>query len=272
MSSLEEIANSLSVAERVIADPMRFKARLEIGEAAYQTLDLRNKALELWDVAGVAMTGASVAKSATVASAFFTTTTSSFFGLVGVTTAVTPIGWVIAASVATGGAYFGVMRLMKGLDEDRVEVVPKFINTPIDVLAVGLFDLVAPLALKIAAADGRVSDEERTVIGSYFIDEWGYDPAYVTPAMALFESRLEEFTLKRLTEGLRSFTRESSDFNHKKVRKKFIELLTEIAEADGHLHEMEELAIKHVADSLPKDPWLRPPKFAKKLKLGRRKN
>lgn len=252
---------AIEAAERVVAEPLKFKARLEIGEKAYTTLTLRNTALELWDVAGVSAAGAKLAGSVAVASTFFGTTTSGIFGFFGVVTAVTPIGWIIAASVVSGGAYFGVIRLMKGLDGNRVEVIPKFINTPLDVLAVGLFDLIAPLTLKIAAADGQITDDERDVIRSYFIDDWGYDETYVTPALSLFEDSLTELTLQELTESLRRFTLESKDCNHKKVREKVIVLLSEIANADGKVHEMEDLAIQYVADCLPKDPWFKLPTF-----------
>lgn len=252
---------SMEAAERVVAEPLKFKARLEIGEKAYTTLTLRNTAFELWDIAGASAAGAGVAGSATVASTFFGTTTTSILGFFGVAAAVTPIGWIIAASVVSGGAYFGVIRLMKGLDGNRVEVIPKFINTPLDVLAMGLFDLIAPLTLKIAAADGQITDEERDVIRSYFVDEWGYDVSFVNPALSLFEGKLADLTLQDLTEGLRRFTLESKDCNHKRVREKVVALLCEIANSDGKVHEMEELAIQHVADCLPKDPWFRIPSF-----------
>ncbi len=247
--------------ERVVADPLRFKARLEIGEKAYTTLTLRNKAFELWDVAGASAAGAGLAGSATVASTFFGTTTSAVLGVFGIASAVTPIGWVIAASVVSGGAYFGIIRLMKGLDGERVEVIPKFINTPLDVLAVGLFDLMCPLTLKVAAADGKITDEELNIIRSYFIDDWGYDELFVTAAIDVFTRKLDELTLQKLTEGLRKFTLESKDCNHRKVREKVVALLREIANADGQVHEMEELAIQHVADCLPNDPWFQMPQF-----------
>lgn len=256
-----DIVHSLNKVDEVVSDPLRFKARLEIGEEAYTSLSLKNKAFELWDVVGMAMTGASVAKSAVVASTFFSTTTSSFFGLVGVTTAVTPIGWVIAASVATGGAYYGVVQLYKNFQSNRVEVVPKFINTPLDVLAVGLADLFLPLSLKVAAADGRISEEEREVIRDHLVENWGYNRSYVDASIQLFERHIEQYTLKELTRGLREFTKDSPDCNHQKVRRRFINLLNEIASADGHLHEMEELTIDHIADQLPKDPWFRRPSF-----------
>lgn len=256
--------SQLEDVKRVVADPLRFKARLEIGEGAFTTLTLRNRVMEFWDVAGMAVTGAQVAKSAAVASTFFAGTSSGFLGLFGAATAVTPIGWVVAASVATGGAYYGVMKVMKGFGDDRVDVIPKFINTPLDILAVGLFDLIAPLALKVAAADGEVVQEELEVISSYFVDDWGYDEAFITPAMAQISAKSNELSLEQLTEGLREFTKNSKDCNHKKVREKVIALLREIAEADGEIHEMEALVIQHVAKCLPKDPWLKIPLLKRK--------
>lgn len=247
----------LQAANRVVADPLRFKARLEIGEAAYTTLVIKNKAGEAWSVAGASVVGAVAASSGVVANMFFGA--AGFLGLF--TVAATPLGWIIAAGVAAGGSCLGVIRLMKGLDGELVEVVPKFINTPLDVLAVGFFDLIAPLALKVAAADGQISAEERDIARSYFVEEWGYEEGYVDPALELFEKDLEKFTLKQLTASLRDFTRESRDCNHRKVRAKIVDLLKEIAMADGDIHEMEELAIQHVADCLPKDPWLRLPRF-----------
>lgn len=244
-------------ANQVVADPLRFKARLEIGEAAYTSLLVRSKAAEAWGVAGMSAAGAAVAGSSVVANAFFGAT-----GIMGlIATASTPIGWIVAAGVVAGGSSFGIIKLMKGLDSERVEVIPKFINTPLDVLAVGLFDLAAPLVLKIAAADGSVTAEEREVICAYFIEDWGYDPSYVHPALDYFHESLNQFTLQELTESFRKFTLESKDCNHKIVRERFLALLTDIASADGQIHEMEELAIQHVSACLPKDPWFKMPLF-----------
>lgn len=259
MTFEQEIADRLGNTEKVVADPLRFKARLQIGEDAYTSLSLKKRAFELWDVAGAAMTGAQIAKSATVASTIFSTTSGGFFGLFAASTAVTPIGWVIAASVATGGAYYGVIHLMKGLEDGRVDVVPKFINTPIDVLAVGLADLITPLALKIASADGAITQEEREVLTSYYVDQWGFDQGYAEAVILLFEHSLNDYTLQQLTEGLRTFTKENRDCNEKKVRTGFVHMLREIAEADGTVHEMEELAIDHVASAIHRDPWVKIP-------------
>lgn len=255
--------NLLNSVDAVVQDPLRFKARLEIGDQAFTSLTLRNKAFELWDIVGVASTGAKFASSAAVASTFFSSTSGGFLGFFAVTSAATPIGWIIGASVVSGGAYYGLIRYFKGMDDSRVEVIPKFINTPIDVLAIGLFDFIAPLSLKVAAADGNISPEELEVIKSYFVDGWGYDPRFVDGGLEFFAQNIDQLMLKELTQGLREFTLGNKDCNHKKIRERVVTLLRDIAEADGRLHEMEELAIEHVAQCLPKDPWFQMPKIPK---------
>ena len=55
-------------------------------------------------------------------------------------------------------------------------MVPNFINTPLDVLALGLFDLMVPLALKVASARRRASTRmRRRQLVDYLVGEWGYD-------------------------------------------------------------------------------------------------
>jgi hypothetical protein len=96
---------------------LSFKAKLAIGEDAYTALRVKNAVVQAWDVAGVATTAAVVAKSSVVASTFFAPT--GFWAALGFGTAVTPIGWVIAAGVVTGGAWFGITRHLKSASANR---------------------------------------------------------------------------------------------------------------------------------------------------------
>jgi hypothetical protein len=153
--------------DQVVAESLRFKAKLAIGENAYTSLRMVNRARELWDVVGAAGTGAAVAKSTLVASTFFAPT--GLLGALGIGAAATPIGWVAFAALASGGACYGVYRWLGDSKGSRVIEIPKFLNTPLDTLGLALFDLIAPLALRLAAVDGEIESAERTALVEHLV-------------------------------------------------------------------------------------------------------
>lgn len=232
-------------ASAVVADPLRFKARLGIGERAYGVLRLRNAVFEAWDAAGVAATGAAVAASPAVATTFFGA--SGFWAALGLGgAAVTPVGWVILAGALSGGAWFGLSRALKGTGKGRVTVIPHIISTPMDVLALGLFELMAPLALKVAAVDGTVGERERAAIRGYFVQVWGYDAAFVAEALAFTEDRLDDHSIKALAAALAAFKRDNPDCDAGAMSGEILRFLREVATADGPLDEREEMAIERI--------------------------
>lgn len=230
--------------ETIVSAPLCFKAKLAIGEDAYTALKVKNAVVQAWDVAGVATTAAVVAKSSVVASTFFAPT--GFWAALGFGTAVTPIGWVIAAGVVTGGAWFGITRHLKSASANRVTVVPKFINTPLDVLALGLFDLLAPLAMKVAEVDGRIEESKRTLIRQYFTREWGYDPKFVDAGTNYIESTLDQLSIKQLAQTMAEFASENRDCNFKLMSREILGFLRNIAEVDGGLNQQDEAAIAKI--------------------------
>jgi hypothetical protein len=230
--------------ETIVSEPLNFKAKLAIGEAAYTSLKLKNAVVQAWDVAGVATTAAVVTKSSVVATTFFAPT--GFLAALGIGTAVTPIGWVIAAGVVTGGAWMGVTRYLKKASASRVTVIPKFINTPLDVLALGLFDLLAPLALKVAEVEGRIHNPKRKIINDYFIKEWGYDPKFAAEGINFTEMRLNEFSVKELAQSLAQFTSNNPDCNFKIMSQEILGFLRNIVETDDNHDDHEEETIKGI--------------------------
>jgi hypothetical protein len=202
--------------ESIVSAPLNFKAKLAIGEDAYTALRVKNAVVQVWDVAGVATTAAVVAKSSVVASTFFAPT--GFWAALGIGSAVTPVGWVIAAGVVTGGAWYGITRHLKSAAANRVTVVPNFINTPLDVLALGLFDLLVPLAMKVAEVDGRIDESRRQLIRDYFVKEWGYDPRFVV----------------------------ARDCNFKLMAREILGFLRNIVEVDGRQDRHDEQAIENI--------------------------
>jgi len=234
--------------ERVVADPIRFKLRLGIGEDAFASLKLKKFVQELWDVGGSAATGAAAAASPAVASTFFASTGSgAFLSMIGLgTAAATPVGWIIAAAVASGGAYYGVTRLFRGYSGSRVDTIPKFINTPIDLLGASLFDLIGALAVRLGHIDGEFVEAERDVIVRHFVSDWGFDPDYVEKALAVILADRNQQSLKDMARAIATFQLANPDCNPVTMRSELIGFLQDIAEADGILDEREELAIEKI--------------------------
>jgi len=241
----QPIPNWFHDIDTIVSEPLNFKASLAIGEDAFALLKVKNAVVQAWDVAGVATTAAVVTKSSVVASTFFAPT--GFLAAIGIGTAVTPIGWVIAASVVTGGAWMGITRYLKKASANRVTVIPNFINTPLDVLALGLFDMLAPLALKIAEFEGYIDGPDRKLINDYFVKEWGYDPKFVVEGIRYTESKLAEFSIRELAQTLVEFTSGNPDCNFKLMSQEILGFLQKIIEGSASLDVGENLTIKYVA-------------------------
>lgn len=142
-------------------------------------------------------------------------------------------------------------------------MIPNFINTTLDVLALGLFDLLAPLALKVAEVEGRIHDAERKLINDYFLKEWGYDPKFVAEGINYTESKLNEFSISELPQTLVEFTGGNPDCNFRKMSKEILKFLRNIVENGDNIDGREELTIKKIESvfnsahefSLKKNLW-----------------
>lgn len=238
------LQTGFSEVDRVVADPLRFKLKLGIGEDAYTSLRIKKNLTNLWDLVGWGGTGATLAASPMVASAFFVP--KGFMALLGFGTAVTPIGWVVAAAVTSAGAYYGVTRLFGGYEGSRVDKIPKFINTPLDVLGAALFDLMGGLAIRVAKIDGQVDERETQAIVDYFVGEWGFDSAYVDQALAVLRANISMASIKDLSRNLAKFQADNPDCNDAAMQAELVQFLREIAIADGVLDEREGMAIEAI--------------------------
>ena len=229
-----------------IVDERAFKVQLGIGEDAYLGNRLFDKFHKISDIAGGAAVGGTIAGSSIVAGTFFST--GGILGLLGLGlgTAATPIGWVIAAAAVSGLGWAYGKRKLRSISSGAVEVVPVFINTPIDVLALAFFELMAPLALKVAMADGEFHAEERSRVKEYFTKSWGYDASFVELGIGFVEEDMSEFETKDLSRLLAEFASDNRDCNYTSMTNRIAEFLQELIEADGKIHEEEERVLDEI--------------------------
>lgn len=230
--------------ERVVADSLRFRQKLRIGEEAYALLRAKDVALNLWDTAGAAGTGAAIAHSSAVAGTFFAPT--GLAAMLGLATAATPVGWVAAAAVVAGGGYYGVSRWFNAKGNAFVDTIPKYITTPIDVLGAALVDLLGSLALRVAAIDGHIHPRERACIADHFVLDWGFDRDYVVRVLDALTLRADETRVKQMAAEIAAFTARNPDCNAAAMLAEMVVFLRELIMADGILDEREELAVEAI--------------------------
>lgn len=251
-------------ASRVVADELRFKAKLAIGEQADASLRAVNRAREIWDVLGAAGTGAAVAKSSLVASTFFAP--GGLLGAVGLGTAATPIGWVAFAALASGGACYGLYRLLGNRRGERVIEIPRYLNTPLDQLGLAIFDLIAPLAIRMAAVDGQIERAELDHLQQHLVREWGLDQAFVNQAIVRIIGEASAGDLARMARERSVFLHANPDCNHAAIATDVVQSLRQMLEAAGPVTPQEAAALDEVATLLTQAP---PGELAKAWTLAR---
>ena len=230
--------------EQVVADPLRFKQQLRIGEDAFKLLRAKKQLYTLYETAGAAGTGAAIAGSSAVAGTFFAPT--GLTAMLGLATAATPVGWIVAAAVVAGGGYYGANRWFSDKTGAFVDTIPKYINTPIDVLGAALIDLLGSLALRVAAIDGRIDPSERECILEHFVQDWGFDPTYSARALDALAPHADATRVKKLAQDLAQFQAANPDCNAPAMQAELMRFLRELVAADGVLDEREELALEAI--------------------------
>ncbi len=241
---MAELPSPFEQVQTVVRDPVRFKYKLDIGEDAYESLRLKKYLLDALDAGNGAIVGFGAAKSSIVATTFFAP--SGLLSAIGVTSAATPLGWAIAAGVIGAGLSLAIGKHLVRGHSNQVRGVPDCINTPLDVLAVGLFDLIGLLGVKVALVDGKFLPSERDELHHYFVSEWGYDEEFVTVGLKQLEQDAEHYTIRAVAEQLANFKKENPDCNYSTMASEILEFLKDLSAVDGVIDEREELAIEKV--------------------------
>ncbi|MGF1659898.1 MAG: TerB family tellurite resistance protein [Rubrimonas sp.] len=235
--------------QNVVEDQEKFIRMLGVGEDAYKSLKIARNVGTVVNVSTAAGLGGFVATTSPVAGTFFAST--GWLATIGLApAALTPIGWVVAAAILSGGAYFGAMRAFGAYRNSLVDTVPHFVNAPIDLLGAALVDMMGAMAIRVAAADGAICDEERAHIRKYFADRWGIDPAYADVALTVVEENVTESSLEEQVDVFARFMRRNPDCKLDKLRERVEELLTGLVEADDRITPEETAAIAQVLDGL----------------------
>lgn len=256
--------DELSGIHQIVADTLRFKQRLRIGRKAFKLLKAKDSLYSLWDTFGVGATGAAVAKSSLVATTFFAP--SGIMAWLGLATAATPIGWVAAAALVSGTVYYGVNRYLAEDESKFVDVIPKYINTPIDLIGLSLFGLIGGLSVRVATVNGPLDPQMRKAITDHFSSDWGYDHAFIERALPLLERASDTGSISSIAKALAEFQSMNPDCNANAMQKELLTFLRNVVEADGIVTNREQSALDVIAGEFDRQRGLPIARLGQKVK------
>lgn len=144
----------------------------------------------------------------------------------------------------------GVSRLFEKSKDNGLVIIPKYINTPLDVIAVALIELMLPVSLKMANAGGSITTSELNAIQRFFTEEWGYTPGFVSRLIAEYRTQTASVSYSKLAGSLGTYCAESKDCDKEAIMTGFIEHLREVIEADGVIHEQERVELDYLTGLL----------------------
>ena len=222
-----------------LSSPLDFKKELHIGENAYNSLKDKKKALTVLRLASGAGFGSLIASSSAVATTFFPAT--GIMAVLGLGAAATPVGWVVFTAVLSGVAWMAIAKKFDDVGAGRMVEIPKFINTPLDLLAISIFDLLSPMFVKLASVDGEFDQLERITIVNYFVECWGYNEKFVKVGVDMASA--SDLTFSEIMSNFIEFTRSNPDCNATIISHNIMAFLREIAEASNGVVDREHRAL-----------------------------
>ena len=231
--------------EQIIADSKQFRMKLGIGIDAYKTLS------KVCDIAPL-FSGGAIGTSAGLLGLQGSSGALAFIGL-----GSTPIGWVALAGVVGVSAFYGGSQLLKKTKQGAVQEIPKYINSPIDVISSSILFFIAPIIFKLAKLDGQVSEEEKTYVQQYFVNEWGFDEAYINSQVSLLISAADNINFNDISDKINELVA-TGDVDKEQLINNVVELAEKLCLIDQADHEAthNELAALKKALMYGQSEWL----------------
>ena len=250
MNLQEEFDSVFDDDEIVVTNDIKFKAALGIGEKAFKSMKIRENLTTFSEALGVGTAVAGVANTVTIGSLLgFSSGGILGTGLLASGT-VPGLNVIVAVGVISAGAYVGVSKFFAKGKDAKIMVVPKFINTPLDLLATSLAAFFIPLGLKIGMADGTLEPVEELKLKKYLTSEWGFAASFVSKMIDRYKSdeKLESYNDIIISFG--AFINNNEDCDAEEIKLSVMNLLRQISDADGVLTEKEEIELTYIGNLL----------------------
>lgn len=239
MSINEELSDLFADIQAVIDDDFKFKKKLAIGDEHFKYMSNAKNLADFGEslLGGIAIGGVTSA-------AWYTGLGFGGKALLTVGLISQPIGWVVGAAALGAAGIFGFKKIkdnyIKKAEDELVTKVPKFLNTPLDLLGLSIATLMLPVSVKMAHADGHFCHIERSQILKYFVDEWGYNPEFIEKLIQAQETKMAGFSYKNYAKTLKSVCGKTSEFKTDQMTEEILDFQRQIILMDGEIHSDEE--------------------------------
>lgn len=221
---------------------IQFKAKLNIGDEAFEYLSKADNFIEFSKIIAGGIGGGSVFTLAWLATLG---PIAKFALLVGFTS--TPIGWIVGASALSAVFAYGLMRA-RGKSKDATTIsIPKYLNTPLDLLGQTVLSLILPATVKMAHSDGHLCENERKMLCDYFSQEWGFNRYFVANAIVEQESLIADFDYEQYRQLLIAATCADKEIKYDVVKNELLIILADVMNADGHISPEEERELEKLS-------------------------
>lgn len=222
---------------------IQFKSKLNIGDEAFEYLSKADNFIEFCKIIVGGIGGGSVFTLAWLATLG---PIAKFALLVGFIS--TPIGWIAGASALSAVLAYGLMQV-RGKSKDATTItIPKYLNTPLDLLAQTVLSLILPATVKMALCDGHLCENERKMLCDYFSQEWGFNRYFIANAIAEQESLITDFDYDQYRQLLIAATCADKEIKYDMVKKELLTILADVMNADGHISPEEERELKKLSN------------------------
>jgi len=241
MSINDELSDLFENIQSIIDDDFQFKKKLNIGDEHFTYL---NNAKNLMDF-GESLAGGTAIGFLTYSSWFASHAVAiKVLAFIPVLSVSPPIAFIVGSGILGATGFFGFKKakdaLLKKSENELMTKVPKYLNTPLDLLGLSLASLMMPVSVKMGQADGELCVVERAQILKYFTDEWGYNSEFIEKLLQAQESKMESFSYKEYAKTLKAVCKKTSEFKLSQVSDEILNFQREIILMDGEIHPEEE--------------------------------
>ncbi len=233
-SIFDELDDLFKETANIIDDDLKFKHKLQLGDDAYKKLKTIKKAK---DFIGSIAVGIGAFFSCYI---YWSSQQSTSVKLLGheVYANSPPIGWFIFWGIFFFIITFYIKKFFKKAEEKTMHKIPKFLDTPLNIVALTLSEVFIVPAIKIATVDGVFSKEEEDYIKSYFVNDWGFNKNFIDNCVESGRKKIE-CSYDDYGKSLRNICANSKELKFKTIANELISFLDNIIKSDGNIATVE---------------------------------